>query len=158
MGRYCARLRCTGWAAGSPRPAALLLLHWAGLEKRFGKKNRRTRGIDPCFFSLLLHVLEQAWTDRGRPGSAPGGRPAAGTAPGRCTAARGGAREPGNHGVRRHGRRRRRPRRELGWSLGAAMRWARGYGEAGNGFVGLHRSRGCVPFGRGGRGARYPSF
>ena len=42
---YCAPLRCTGWAAGRPRPAALLLLHWAGLEKkRFEKKTEELEG------------------------------------------------------------------------------------------------------------------
>ena len=123
------------WQAG-----LLLCAGWA--RKRFRREKKETKTQDRSPGRLPpWHARERAGEGRGRPRRAPGGRPAAGTGPGRCTTARGGVREPGNHGVRRHGRRRRRPRRELGWSLGAAMRWARGYGEAGNG-PGGHREAG----------------
>ena len=134
--RLCAAHACAapGRAAGRPK-GCLLLLGWKTIR-------RKKKGIDPWSSCSSALVLERAGAGRGWPEAHREGRPVAGMGMPWPTAPRGGGSDdrdasgasPVSSAVR--------PWRELGWSLGAAMRWARGYGEAGNGFLGLHRYRG----------------
>ena len=114
------------WQAG-----LLLCAGWARKRFREEKKETKTQGSIPWSSSSL----DSYWTSRGRPGTAKevAGR-LAGGGDGVVAAHRGqGRRFRAGERLKGSGSSSTRSRRELGWSLGATMRWAGDLGVSGEG-------------------------